>query len=81
MPKQVIATCEEKMNKSLDAINRQLANIRTGKANPAILNNFKVSYYWIMKNISKISKVSLSYIKIIVVKPYDISIFKDIYKS
>lgn len=81
MPKQVIATCEEKMNKSLDAINRQLANIRTGKANPAILNNVQVSYYGMMTPISQIAQVAVSDSQMIVVKPYDRSIVKDIDKA
>ena len=36
---------EEKMSKSVDALNGELATIRAGRANPHLLDKFKVDYY------------------------------------
>ena len=37
--------CEEKMEKTIEAFTRNLANIRTGRATPAMLDKVMVEYY------------------------------------
>jgi ribosome recycling factor len=81
MPKTVIAQCEEKMLKTIESLKKDFTNIRTGKANPAILNSVMVSYYGVPTPVSQVGSVSVPDPQSIVVKPWDKSILKDIEKA
>lgn len=81
MPKTIIAHCEEKMLKTIDALEKDFSNIRTGKANPAILNDVMVDYYGVPTPITQVGSVSVPDAQNIVVKPWDKSILKAVEKA
>lgn len=81
MPKTIIANCEEKMLKTIESLKKDFSNIRTGKANPNILNSVMVSYYGVPTPVSQVGSVSVPDPQSIVVKPWDKSILKDIEKA
>ena len=81
MPKQVLLNCEDKMNKSIESFSKTLSGIRTGKANPAVLNGVQVSYYGMMTPISQMAQISVGDPQTIVIKPYDKSIIRDMEKA
>lgn len=81
MPKTIIANCEEKMLKTIESLKKDFSNIRTGKANPNILNSVMVSYYGVATPVSQVGSVSVPDPQSIVVKPWDKSILKDIEKA
>ena len=81
MPKQVLLNCEDKMNKSIESFTKTLSGIRTGKANPAVLNSVQVSYYGMMTPISQMAQISVGDPQTIVIKPYDKSIIRDMEKA
>ena len=81
MPKTIIAACEEKMLKTIESLKKNFTKIRTGKANPAVLNDVMVSYYGVPTPVSQVGSVSASDPQTIVVKPWDKSILKDIEKA
>lgn len=64
---------EEKMSKSLDALNKQYLTIRAGRANPSILDKVKVDYYGALTPINQIASVSISDARILVIQPWDVS--------
>ena len=81
MPKEIINQCEQKMQKSIEALKKEFATIRTGKANPAILNGVSVEYYGSPMPINQIASVSAPEPQMILIKPYDKSILKAIEKA
>ena len=81
MPKEIINQCEQKMQKSIEALKKDFATIRTGKANPAILNGITVEYYGSPMPINQIASVSAPEPQMILIKPYDKSILKAIEKA
>ena len=81
MPKEIINQCELKMQKSIEALKKDFATIRTGKANPAILNGITVEYYGSPMPINQIASVSAPEPQMILIKPYDKSILKAIEKA
>ena len=81
MPKEIINQCEQKMQKSIEALKKDFATIRTGKANPAILNGVSVEYYGSPMPINQIASVSAPEPQMILIKPYDKSILKAIEKA
>ncbi len=81
MPKEIINQCEQRMLKTIEALKKDFASIRTGKANPAVLNGVTVEYYGSPMPINQIASVSAPEPQMIVIKPYDKSILKAIEKA
>ena len=78
MPKEIIKQCEDKMMKTIESLKKEFTKIRTGKANPSVLNGIMVEYYGSPMPINQIASVSAPEPQMIVIKPYDKSILKDI---
>ncbi len=77
----LLLDAEEKMDKSIAALQRDFSKIRTGKANPSILNDVKVDYYGVPTPVTQVGSVSAPDAQSIVVKPWDASILKEIEKA
>jgi len=72
---------KERMEKSIGAYTEKLAEIRAGRANPAILNKIKVDYYGTPTPINQMAGVSVPEARLIVIQPWDMSVLKDIEKA
>ena len=72
---------EEKMDKTINALSENLAEVRAGRANPAILNKIKVDYYGTPTPINQVAGISVPEARLIVIQPWDISILKEIEKE
>ena len=76
-----IKIIEEKMNKSISVLQENLAEVRAGRANPAILNKIMVNYYGTPTPINQVAGISVPEARLIVIQPWDASILKDIEKE
>ena len=72
---------EEKMNKTVNALAESLAEVRAGRANPAILNRVKIDYYGTPTPINQVAGISVPEARLIVIQPWDASILKEIEKE
>ena len=72
---------EEKMEKTINVLEENFAEIRAGRANPAILNKVKVDYYGVPTPINQVAGISVPEARMIVIQPWDISILKEIAKA
>ncbi len=81
MPDTILINAEEKMLKSIESLKREFINIRTGKANPAVLNNVMVDYYGQATPIPHVGSVSAPDPQCLVIKPWDKSLIKEIVKA
>jgi ribosome recycling factor len=81
MPQSIMNAGEERMNKALLALKKELSLVRTGRANPSVLNNVSVSYYGVPSPLSQIAAISVPEAQLLVIKPYDRAILKDIEKA
>lgn len=81
MPDTILINAEEKMEKTIESLKREFINIRTGKANPAVLNNIMVDYYGQPTPIPHVGSVSAPDPQCIVVKPWDKSLLKEICRA
>ena len=72
---------KEKMNKSIDNLREKFAEVRAGRANPAILNKVKIDYYGTPTPINQVAGVSVPEARLIVIQPWDMSILKEIEKA
>lgn len=72
---------EEKMTKTISVFEENLAEIRAGRANPAILNKIMIDYYGTPTPINQVAGVSVPEARLIVIQPWDVSVLKDIEKA
>lgn len=72
---------EEKMEKAISQMKREFASVRTGRANPAVLDKVVVDYYGVPTQLRQMSQVSVSEGTTLVITPYDKSIMKEIEKA
>ncbi|HOH18031.1 MAG TPA: ribosome recycling factor, partial [Bacilli bacterium] len=81
MPQSIFNNGEERMEKALVALKKDLSLVRTGRANPGVLNAVMVSYYGVPSPLSQIAAISVPEAQLLVIKPYDRSSLKDIEKA
>ena len=72
---------EEKMGKTISVYKENLAEIRAGRANPAVLNKIKIDYYGTPTPINQIVGISVPEARLIVIQPWDASALKEIEKA
>ncbi|MCM1002943.1 MAG: ribosome recycling factor [Candidatus Gastranaerophilales bacterium] len=72
---------EEKMEKAIGQMKREFASVRTGRANPGVLDKVVVDYYGVPTQLRQMSQVSVSEGTTLVITPYDKSIMKEIEKA
>jgi len=64
-------TMETKMDQSIEALKNHLSKIRTGRANPALLDSVHVDYYGAMVPLSQVANVALIDSRTISVQPWE----------
>ena len=72
---------EEKMEKAITQLKREFASVRTGRANPAVLDKVVVEYYGAPTQLRQMSQVTVSEGTTLVISPFDKTIIKDIEKA
>ncbi|MDP3617938.1 MAG: ribosome recycling factor [Rhodoferax sp.] len=68
---EIRQTVEVKMDQSISAFKSNLSKIRTGRANPALLDSVHIDYYGAMLPISQVANVSLLDARTISVQPWE----------
>ncbi len=77
----VFTKAKEKMEKCLDALNRDYKAVRAGRANPAILDRVTVDYYGTPTPINQMAAISVPEPRMLMIQPWDASTLKDIEKA
>ena len=72
---------EEKMEKAIAQLHKEFGSIRSGRANPGILDKVIVEYYGAPTPLRQMSQVSVQDGTTLVITPYDKTIMKDIEKA
>ena len=68
---QVLREAEDKMKRAVSVNSEDLANIRTGRASPTLLNKVTVDYYGTKTPINQIANLSVPEPRMLVISPYD----------
>lgn len=61
----------QKMDKAIEATEREFTKIRAGQASPAILNDIRIDYYGTPTPISQVAKVSVPEPRMLLVAPWE----------
>lgn len=72
---------EDKMSKAINVLKADLAGLRAGRANPAVLDRISVDYYGVPTPINQLGSISVPEARVIVIQPWDIKILKDVEKA
>jgi ribosome recycling factor len=81
MIKDIIHGAEDKMNKTVSVLKKDLASMKAGRANPTILDRVEVEYYGSMVPISQVGNISAPEPRIILIQPWEKSSLKTIEKA
>ena len=79
--KEILTRAEEKMNKSMDALDREFKAVRAGRANPSVLDRVTVDYYGTPTPIQQMAAISVPEGRILQIQPWDVSTLRDIEKA
>ncbi|UQS85484.1 ribosome recycling factor [Apilactobacillus apisilvae] len=79
--KEVLDNAKSKMQKTTDALKKDLSSIRAGRANASLLNRVSVNYYGAPTPLNQIAAITIPEARVIMVKPYDKSALDDIEKG
>lgn len=80
-PETVLGEVSTKMDRSLEAFKRELTQLRTGRATPALIENIMVDYYGSATPLKQIASISAPDARAIVVQPWDKNAFDEISKG
>ena len=78
---QVFENTKNRMEKTLDALDREYSSIRAGRANPKVLDNILVDYYGTPTRIDQMAAVSSPEARLLVIQPWDTSMLREIEKA
>lgn len=78
---ELLLLAEEKMEKSLEALRKELTGIRTGRANPALVDRLTVDYYGAPTPLQSLASIATPEARLIVIQPFDRSAIPGIEKA
>lgn len=80
-PEHILKGVDTMMDRAIDALNRELNTLRTGRATPALVENIPVDYYGTPTPLNQIASISVPDARAIMVQPWDKQALAEIEKS
>ena len=80
-PEVVLSKVSVKMDRAVDAFKRDLTQLRTGRATPALVENIEVDYYGSRTPLKQIASISTPDARAIMIQPWDANALREIEKS
>lgn len=81
MSKEVLNQSDDRMKKSVEAFRKELATIRAGRANPALLDKVQVEYYGMMTPLNQLATIAVPEARMLTIQPFDKSSISDIERA
>ena len=78
---EVLADTSSRMEKSVDALKRELSTIRTGRASPALVENLSVDYYGVPTPLVQLASISVPEARSLLIQPWDKQTLGEVEKS
>lgn len=76
--KEILNEAKDKMGKSAESLQRELGNIRAGRANASILSRVNVDYYGASTPLNQLASITIPEPRVLLITPYDKSVLKDL---
>jgi ribosome recycling factor len=77
----ILLDAEDRMEKAIGVLKQQLAGIRTGRANPGLVDSVRVDAYGSSTPLKQLASIGAPEPTQIVIRPYDVTIIKDIERA
>lgn len=77
----LVKDVEARMNAALEALGRELASVRTGRASTSLLDGIRVDYYGTMTPVNQMASVSVPDARTLVIQPWEANQLKAIEKA
>lgn len=71
MVDEELHAAEEKMKKAVETTKDEFASVRSGRANPALLERVKVDYYGTEMQLNQLAQIAAPEARLLVITPYD----------
>lgn len=81
LPKELLSAGEEAMKKTIEKMKSDFSTVRTGRANPAVLNSLKIESYGSMMSLNQLAGISVPDGRTLEIRPWDISQLNAIEKA
>lgn len=81
MLKDIYKDSESRMKGAVQALEEDLAGIRTGRASPALIERLQVEYYGALTPLIQLASISVPEPRSLLIRPFDASSLKDIERS
>jgi ribosome recycling factor len=79
--KDILHETEQNMKKALEAMQREFQEVRTGRANPALVEGIRVDYYGTPTPLKQLATISVPDPRLITIQPWDPSVLPEIEKT
>jgi ribosome recycling factor len=79
--KEVLKEIDDKMKKSVQSLQKELAGLRAGRATPALLEKLAVEYYGAPSPIHQVASINVPDSRTLVIQPWDKTMLKPIEKA
>lgn len=77
----VLMEADDKMSKSLEFLQQEMARLRSGKASPAMVENIEVDYYGTKTKLRQLANITTPEVRLLLINPYDPSSLQNIEKA
>jgi ribosome recycling factor len=77
----ILADAKDRMEKALEMLKKNLSGIRTGRANPGLVDSLRVDVYGSPTPIKQVAQIGVPEPTQIMIRPYDVGIIKEIEKA
>jgi len=81
MATELLAETNANMQKAIDALRRELATIRTGRARPALVENIRVTSYGVPTPLMQVASITAPEPRMLIIQPYDRQLLPGIEKA
>lgn len=81
MIKEIISNTDIKMNKSIAVLKKELASMKAGRANPAMLDRIEALYYDAMTPLNQLANISAPEPRVLLIQPWDKNSLKEIERA
>ena len=78
--KELLAQHEAKMDKTIEALKRELTSIRTGRASTSLLDRVMVDYYGTPTPVNQVANVSAPEPRMLTIVPWEVKMLGEIEK-
>ena len=81
MVDKTLLDTDAKMQKTIEALTKDLASIRTGRATPSLVENLRVDYHGVLTPLAQLATIGIPEARLIVIRPWDRTALHNIEKA